>query len=109
MDLISKNEFEELFKDSNFVITHGGVGSILTGLKYNKKVIAVPRLKKYKEHVNDHQVQIINNFNEEGYIIGINDVKELEQAIKRLKDFKPKKYCSNKENVLKLVRNLIDE
>ena len=61
--------------DCNILITHGGVGSIISGLKKDKKVIAVPRLEKYKEHVNDHQLQIIENFNNKKYIIGIKDTK----------------------------------
>ena len=108
-DLIGKDEFDKLISECSLLITHGGVGAILTGLKYGKKVIAIPRLKKYKEHVNDHQIQIVENFNLEGYIIGINDVSELESAIKKIDDFKPKKYVSNKKNMLKLVKELIEK
>ena len=107
-DLISKDEFDKKISECDFLITHGGVGAILTGLKYKKKVIAIPRLKKYKEHVNDHQVQIVDNFHEEGYIIGVFDVADLAEGIKRLNGFKPKKYQSNKKNMLKLVKELID-
>ena len=109
LNLISKIDFENLIKTANLIITHGGVGSILTGLKYNKKIIAVPRLKKYREHVNDHQLQIVNNFSKEGYIIGVDDVKDIEEALSKVKDFKPKKYKSNKDNVLKLMEKLIEE
>lgn len=108
-DLISKDEFDKLIKEASFIITHGGVGNILTGLKYKKKIIAIARLKKYKEHVNDHQIQIVNNFHQEGYIIGINDPKELEPAILKLKDFEPKVFKSNKVKMLKLVKDLIDK
>ena len=38
LNLISKIDFENLIKTANLIITHGGVGSILTGLKYNKKI-----------------------------------------------------------------------
>ena len=109
LNLISKIDFENLIKTANLIITHGGVGSILTGLKYNKKIIAVPRLKKYREHVNDHQLQIVNNFSKEGYIIGVDDVKDIEEALSKVKDIKPKKYKSNKDNVLKLMEKLIEE
>jgi len=108
-ELISKEEFDNLIKKCDILITHGGVGAILTGLKYNKKVIAVPRLKKYKEHVNDHQIQIVSNFHDEGYIIGACCVSDLEDAINKIKDFKPRKYQSNKNNMLKLVKELIDK
>jgi len=108
-ELISKVEFDDLIEKCDILITHGGVGAILTGLKYNKKVIAIPRLKKYKEHVNDHQIQIVSNFHDEGYIVGINEVEELENAINKIKDFCPRKYKSNKNNMVKLVKELIDK
>ena len=61
-DLIDRDKFSELIASCDLLITHGGVGSILTGLKNKKKVIAVPRLSKYGEHMNDHQIQIIDHF-----------------------------------------------
>ena len=78
-------------------------------MEYNKKIIAIPRLKKYKEHVNDHQTQIIDNFIKQGYIIGIKDMSELGEAIKKSKTFKPKEYKSNRDNMIKLIEKLIDE
>jgi len=107
-DLFDKDEFDKNIKNCNYLITHGGVGSILVGLKYNKKVIACPRLAKYNEHMNDHQKQIVEKFNQEGYIIGINDVNELEEAINKVSKFKPKKYISNTNNVIKLIEDFID-
>ena len=60
LDLIPYDKFEEYIKKCSILITHGGVGSIITGLKNNKIVIAAPRLAKYKEHTNDHQTQIVD-------------------------------------------------
>ena len=108
-DLINKDKFDEKIKKADILITHGGVGAILTGLKYQKKIIAIPRLKKYKEHVNDHQIQIVENFNEEGYIIGLEDVSDLKESLEKIKSFKPKKYQSNKKKMLNLIKELIDK
>ena len=36
---LPSDELEELIKKADLIITHGGVGSILTALKYKKKVI----------------------------------------------------------------------
>ena len=58
-------------------------------LNKNKKLIVVPRLKKYKEHVNDHQLQITDNFAKEGYIIALEDGEKLQDALKKAKDFAP--------------------
>lgn len=107
-DFLSKNKMEEYIKKSNYIITHGGVGSIITALKENKKVIAIPRKKEYKEHVNNHQEQIVENFNNSGYIIGVNDVIDLQDALKKIPIFEPKKYKSNTNNFIDLVENYID-
>lgn len=81
-DMIPQEELDKLIKEADLVITHGGVGSIMAAVKQGKKVIAVPRLKKYGEHVNDHQLEIIETFKKQGIIIGINNVTELAQALK---------------------------
>ena len=107
-DFIPYDEFDEYIKKCNLLITHGGVGSIITGLKYGKKVIAAPRLAKYGEHTNDHQLQIIDNFTENGYILGLYDFAKLDDVIKKSDKFKPKKYKSNTNNMIKLVENYID-
>ena len=107
-DFIEKDKLEEYQNKSDLIITHGGVGSNISSLKKNKKVIAIPRLKEYSEHVNDHQKDIIESFSNNGYIIGINDIKELEDAYKKSKDFKPKKYTPNNSKIIKIVEDFID-
>ena len=99
---------DKLMKKCRILITHGGVGSILTGINNNKKVIAVPRLAKYKEHGNDHQLQIVANFGKLGYIIPVNEMEDLEEAIKKSKNFKPKKFVSNTNKFIKLIEDYID-
>ena len=108
-DLIPQDEFNNLMSKADLVITHGGVGNIISALEKNKKVIAVPRLAKYKEHINDHQTQIIAKFNDLGYIIGLQDVDELDRAIKEVKKFKPQKFVHDNSKMLSLVSKLIDE
>lgn len=103
------DEFENYIKNADLIISHGGVGSIIDALKYNKPVIATPRLKKYKEALNDHQIQIIENFGIEGYIIPLLDLKKMSDALKIAKTFKPKKYKSNTSNMVKLIEDFIDK
>ena len=107
-DLISKDEFDKLISECDLLITHGGVGSILTGLSHDKKVIAASRLSKYKEHVNDHQAQIVGEFAKKGYILELKDFSKLGDLIKKAKTFKPKKYKSNTNNMIKLLEDFID-
>ena len=109
LDLISHDEFEKLVSECSLLITHGGVGSILTGIKRGKIVIAVPRLKKYKEHESDHQIQIINEFNKKGYIIGLKGVEDLESALKKAKVFKPNEFQSNNSIFINKIEDYIEE
>ena len=106
--LTSQEELEKLVEKADLIITHGGVGSILLSLKKGKKVIAIPRLHEYQEHVNNHQREIVETFNKKGYIIGVQNVKDLEGALKRVKNFKPQKYHSNNQKMLNIIENFID-
>lgn len=107
-DLIPMDEFNKLINECDLLITHGGVGSIITGLKNNKKVIAAARLQKYGEHTNDHQLQIIENFSNDGYILALNDFQKLDNILKESKKFVPKKYKSNARKFIKLIEEQIN-
>ena len=107
-DYIPYEEMTELIKKSDLIITHGGTGSILMPLKMGKKVIAVPRLAKYDEHVDDHQTQITSVFKEEGYILEYNDGDDSNKLYLESKKFKPNKYVSNTERFINEIKNLID-
>ena len=43
---VSYDEMDKLLDQAKYIITHAGTGSILSGLKKGKKVIAAPRLKR---------------------------------------------------------------
>jgi UDP-N-acetylglucosamine transferase subunit ALG13 len=107
-DLLDRDRFAQLISECDLLITHGGVGSILTGLNNNKKVIAVPRLKEYNEHQNNHQLEIIEKFSDSGFILPLYNMEELPKVLKEVKKFKPKKYKSNVKNMVKLIEDFID-
>ena len=106
--LIPQEELEKYQEKADLIITHGGVGSIVSSIKLEKKVIAIPRLHQYQEHVNDHQLDIVESFDKLGYIIGIKDVSELEVALQRVEKFKPREYVQNTGNIIKIVEDFID-
>lgn len=107
-DLIPADELLEYTKQADLIITHGGVGSILSALKLGKKIIAVPRLAEYGEHTNNHQIQIVNEFYNTGFILKCDNPADLENVLKSVKKFKPKEYKSNTKNMIKLIEDYID-
>lgn len=107
--LISSKEFNSLIKRCDLLITHAGVGSIMTGLQHHKKVIAAARLKEYNEHTNNHQLDILNEFTKQGYILALEDFNRLDEVLKKAKTFKPKKFKSNNQNFVKMIEDFIDQ
>lgn len=105
-DYLSDNEFDKYMNNARIIITHAGVGTIIKGLKLNKTMIVAARLKKYKEHVNDHQLQILDNFSKEGYIIPLHNFEDLPKLIEM--KFIPKEFKSNNKNFNDKLENIIN-
>lgn len=106
IDFISYEEMEKYVDDSEFVICHGGVGSIFTALKRGKKVLVVPRLSKYKEHINDHQLEICEQLEKDGYILYLKDNDNFDKMIKKVRNKKNKKYESDRSFIEKLKKEI---
>lgn len=68
-DFISQDEFLTRINEADIVVSHGASGSIMKALNAGKKVIAVTRLEKYGEHINDHQIQNNEAFSSNGYVL----------------------------------------
>lgn len=100
---LTKQEFDEKINECELLITHGGVGTIVSGLKQNKAVIVVPRLKKYKEHVDDHQLQIADSFAKLGYVLMCHDVEELSETINKAETYAFKEYKSDRQKMLDYI------
>lgn len=79
-DFVSQDEFLEKVKWADIVVSHGASGSIMKALNEGKKVIAVTRLAKYGEHINDHQIQNNEAFAQNGYVVAVFEMDELGKA-----------------------------
>jgi UDP-N-acetylglucosamine transferase subunit ALG13 len=70
-------EVVDIMADSESVICHAGVGTIMTALKAGHKPIVVPRLARFGEHVDDHQLDIATRFAERGLVHRVTDETDL--------------------------------
>lgn len=98
-DYLDSEDFEKYMNDARVIISHAGVGTILKGVQLGKKMIVAARMKKYGEHVNDHQKQILDNFSSEGYILPLYDFEKLSELLNV--EFVPNKFVSNNMNFRK--------
>lgn len=85
-EFVEGDAFEEMIRNCDLLLTHGGVGTILTGKEFGKPVLVYPRSARYGEHVDDHQWQIAKAFGERGYVQVCGSAEEMAQAITRCKE-----------------------
>ena len=81
-DFLDNEKFRELIKRAKIVISHAGVGSIMTILEEGKPLLLVPRLKKYGESIDDHQIEITRELEMVGWIKAVYDVEMLDVMLK---------------------------
>ena len=108
-EFLDREQFAEFMDKCDTVITHGGTGAIVGAVKRDKKVIAVPRLAKFGEHVDDHQLQIIDQFTNMNFIVGVKETNEIYEALEQLKTIEFKKYISNTENIINEIEKYINQ
>lgn len=109
IDYLPMQKFNEYIEKADIVITHGGVGSILDSIKHHKKVIAIPRLEKYHEHVNDHQIQIVEEFDRLGYIMDCGNLKRLGNKLMEIEKFTPTPFVSNNKKFIQKLEEYISD
>lgn len=108
VDYVPYEEMSKLEDESDFIITHGGTGSIIGPLKKGKKIIGCARLSKYGEHVDDHQTELIHNFAHLGYILEFKEDDDLNDVVKQIKTFKPIKFKSNQQQFINDLKKVLD-
>lgn len=105
---IDKNQFDDFISLASIVITHSGVGSIISALKAKKPVVIYPRLHKYHEHVDDHQLDIAKAFEKKNYVICRYDDDTLAQVMKRLNQYPFADYISNTNRIIDVIEEFLD-
>jgi UDP-N-acetylglucosamine transferase subunit ALG13 len=88
--MLTKNLFDEKVSTADYIISHAGIGSIVMALEHGKPLLVMPRMKRFKEHVNDHQVATARKFEELGHILAAYSEEELPGKLHQLKTFVPK-------------------
>jgi UDP-N-acetylglucosamine transferase subunit ALG13 len=83
----SNEKIDQLYTNARVVVSHAGVGCIISALRHNKPNIVVPRRKEFGEHFDDHQIEIAKEMEKEGRIIVVWDLDYLEKIINNVNTF----------------------
>lgn len=97
-EFLTEQEFNEVFAKASVIISHAGMGTIISSLREGKTLLTFPRLAKYKEHRNDHQLATTKAFSQKGYIYPIFTEKHLKEHLSRLNELRCLKRIGDQAN-----------
>jgi UDP-N-acetylglucosamine transferase subunit ALG13 len=70
-------------READVVVTHAGVGSVLCAREAGHVPVVVPRLHRFDEHVDDHQLELVAALAGDGHVIPVTDMAELPAAVQK--------------------------
>lgn len=108
-DLIPSKDFSKLLEECRVLICHGGVGTIIGGLQKKKPIIAAARLKEFGEHQNNHQKQIIAEFQKKHYLLSLDDFDALDKVLEEANHFVPHPYESHTKQFIRVLEDYIQK
>ena len=78
-------------------------------MNYHKPVIVFPRLAKYNEHVDDHQLEIAESFSNQNFVLTCDNADSLADLIEEARHHKFSEYKSQRQTVVNTIRNFLEE
>lgn len=106
---LNKDDYLNYINKASIIICHGGTGAIINAIKQGKKVIAIPRQEKYHEHVDDHQLQIVSQFQKLNLISTCTNCIKLDETLKFAEHHSYANYVSNTEQIIDSIDLFIKE
>ena len=81
VDFLSYDELVDAIRRARVVVMHAGVGSIMTALANRKRPVVVPRLRRFGEAVDDHQLALGRRLQEAGLVTLVEDTGDVLKAV----------------------------
>ncbi len=77
----SADEFDTIINQSRMIISHAGIGSIISALTNKKPIIIMPRRASLGEHRNEHQLATAKKMDELKFVNVAYDEQQLRDLI----------------------------
>jgi len=106
---VEKALFDQRFAEADSIISHAGMGTITMALDHRKPLLVMPRLKKYGEVVNDHQLAIARKFEQLGYLLVAYGAEDVLEKMKQLKSFVPQERQPSADVVVVRISTFLNE
>jgi len=107
-DFKSREEVLAIQREARVIVCHAGIGAVTDALECRRPFLAVPRLKRFKEHLTDHQVEIAEAVQRRGWGRAILDIADLPAACASPPDV-PAAYHPARDRLIAAVREFVKE
>ncbi|MBN1123709.1 MAG: hypothetical protein JXA82_01780 [Sedimentisphaerales bacterium] len=109
VDVMLKKEYDQVFHEAEYIISHAGMGTISLAFSLNKRILVIPRLSQYNEVVNDHQSHIADFFEREGYLLAARNAEEFGRKIQQLPSFTPRPREKTVSSIVQAIQNFLSQ
>ncbi len=104
VDNLSFAEVQDVLRQADFVVCHGGTGSLVTAAQNGCRTIVVPRRFARGEHYDDHQAEIAELFEARGLAITVDDDADFAAALATWRSRTPKLATRDPSALLEYLR-----
>lgn len=108
-EFMDKKDFDETIREADVIISHSGVGTIITAINAQKPVVVYPRLAKYKEHVDDHQLDIAKAFETKKYVLCCYENDDLLEKINKSREYHFDEYVSQQKQIVGIIKKFMED
>jgi UDP-N-acetylglucosamine transferase subunit ALG13 len=106
-DFKPREEVLDIQRRARVIVCHAGIGSVLDALNVRRPFIVVPRLKKFGEHMNDHQLDLARAVERRGWGRMVLNIDDLPAACADPLPA-PKAYTPAKARLISTVRDIVE-
>lgn len=78
----TKEEMERLYESARIIVSHAGIGTIISAIKHNKPIIVIPRRMEYGENFDNHQVDTARELEREGIVKVVWDIEGIGKVLR---------------------------
>ena len=105
---IKKTEYDRIFRNSCAIISHAGMGTIISSIQLQKPLLVMPRLREHGEHVNDHQLKTAKRFEQLGYFFAVYEPKDVPEKLKTLHSIQLNGHINKPKYMISRIKIFLD-
>ena len=104
----SRDEVRALQREARLIVCHAGIGAVMDALHAGRPFLVVPRLQRFGEHMDNHQLDLAEAVHRRGWGRRILDIDELDRALAD-PPTAPTGYRPAREPLIQAIREHIEQ